>query len=112
MRAATVQTLFSQVRSGPLNAIRDMSAVLISIFSFLFQGERLSHAVGCAFAICLEKKQQRDKLNVTMTFNKEDSTFTRYGSFRQATITERLQDPQVKAKNSIERRLLIARCRD
>jgi hypothetical protein len=24
-------------------------------------GERLSHAVGCAFAICLEKKQQREK---------------------------------------------------
>ena len=23
-------------------------------------GERLSHAVGCAFAICLEKKQKRD----------------------------------------------------
>jgi hypothetical protein len=26
-----------------------------------FQGERLSHAVGCAFAICLERKQKRDK---------------------------------------------------
>ncbi|XP_022696653.1 protein numb-like isoform X2 [Varroa jacobsoni] len=24
-------------------------------------GERLSHAVGCAFAVCLERKQQRDK---------------------------------------------------
>merc|ERR1719308_466558 len=24
-------------------------------------GERLSHAVGCAFALCLEKKQKRDK---------------------------------------------------
>ena len=24
-------------------------------------GERLSHAVGCAFAICLDKKQQREK---------------------------------------------------
>ena len=54
-------------------------------------GERLSHAVGCAFAICLEKKQERDRLNVTMSFNKDDSTFTRFGSFRQATITERLQ---------------------
>lgn len=57
-------------------------------------GERLSHAVGCAFAICLEKKQERDRLNVTMSFNKDDSTFTRFGSFRQGTITERLQDPQ------------------
>lgn len=24
------------------------------------QGERLSHAVGCAFAICLEKKRKRE----------------------------------------------------
>ena len=60
----------------------------------LLQGERLSHAVGCAFAICLEKKQERDRLNVTMSFNKDDSTFTRFGSFRQGTITERLQVSQ------------------
>lgn len=26
----------------------------------VFQGERLSHAVGCAFAICLERKKKRD----------------------------------------------------
>lgn len=26
----------------------------------LFKGERLSHAVGCAFAICLERKKKRD----------------------------------------------------
>ena len=26
-------------------------------------GERISHAVGCAFAICLEKKQQREKVS-------------------------------------------------
>ncbi|XP_059096442.1 protein numb homolog isoform X2 [Tigriopus californicus] len=58
-------------------------------------GERLSHAVGCAFAICLEKKQERDKLcEVSMKFDKNDASFTRYGSFRQATLTERLQDPQ------------------
>ena len=25
-------------------------------------GERLSHAVGCAFAICLERKQMREKV--------------------------------------------------
>jgi hypothetical protein len=24
------------------------------------QGERLSHAVGCAFTVCLEKKRKRD----------------------------------------------------
>ncbi|XP_059475749.1 protein numb isoform X2 [Neocloeon triangulifer] len=58
-------------------------------------GERLSHAVGCAFAACLERKQKRDKeCGVTMTFDTKNSTFTRSGSFRQASITERLQDPQ------------------
>ena len=61
-----------------------------------FQGERLSHAVGCAFAICLERKQKRDReCTVSMNFDSSSSSFTRLGSFRQATITERLQDPQV-----------------
>jgi len=58
-------------------------------------GDRLSHAVGCAFAICLEKKQKRDQdCAVTMNFDNSSSSFTRIGSFRQATITERLADPQ------------------
>ncbi|CAL4097399.1 unnamed protein product, partial [Meganyctiphanes norvegica] len=58
-------------------------------------GERLSHAVGCAFASCLERKQKRDKeCGVTMNFDPATSTFTRTGSFRQMTVTERLQDPQ------------------
>lgn len=58
-------------------------------------GDRLSHAVGCAFAICLEKKQKRDReCAVTMNFDNSNSSFTRIGSFRQATITERLADPQ------------------
>ncbi|XP_063235724.1 protein numb isoform X2 [Bacillus rossius redtenbacheri] len=58
-------------------------------------GERLSHAVGCAFAACLERKQRRDKeCGVTMTFDAKNSTFTRTGSFRQTSITDRLQDPQ------------------
>lgn len=57
-------------------------------------GERLSHAVGCAFAVCLERKQRRDKeCAVTMTFDVKNSTFTRTGSFRQQTMTERLVDP-------------------
>lgn len=56
-------------------------------------GERLSHAVGCAFAVCLERKQRRDKeCGVTMTFDMKNSTFTRSGSFRAQTFTERLAD--------------------
>lgn len=55
-------------------------------------GERLSHAVGCAFAVCLERKQKRDKeCGVTMTFDAKNSTFTRSGSFRQQGLTERLE---------------------
>ena len=70
--------------------------VAMLLFYYYLQGDRLSHAVGCAFAICLEKKQKRDQeCAVSMNFDKKDSTFTRIGSFRQATITERLADPQV-----------------
>ncbi|XP_044753848.1 protein numb isoform X2 [Coccinella septempunctata] len=55
-------------------------------------GERLSHAVGCAFAVCLERKQKRDKeCGVTMTFDQKNSTFTRSGSFRQPELSERLE---------------------
>ena len=57
-------------------------------------GERLSHAVGVAFAVCLENKQAREREGVTATYNEEEGTFTRFGSFRQGTITERLQNPQ------------------
>ncbi|KAL0267048.1 UNVERIFIED_CONTAM: hypothetical protein PYX00_009417 [Menopon gallinae] len=58
-------------------------------------GERLSHAVGCAFAACLERKQKRDKeCGVTMTFDSKNSVFTRSGSFRHTTLTDRLKDPQ------------------
>ena len=57
-------------------------------------GERLSHAVGCAFGICLENKQKRDKTNVSVQYNSNDSSFTRNGSFRVGTMTERLEDPQ------------------
>ncbi|XP_014221157.1 protein numb isoform X4 [Trichogramma pretiosum] len=61
-------------------------------------GERLSHAVGCAFAACLERKQMRDKeCKVTMTFDQKTSTFTRSGSFRQPSLTERLQDSRERA---------------
>ncbi|XP_022250212.1 protein numb-like isoform X1 [Limulus polyphemus] len=57
-------------------------------------GERLSHAVGCAFAVCLEKKQKREKEAVMMNFDPKTATFTRMGSFKQAPFTERLKDPQ------------------
>lgn len=50
--------------------------------------------MGCAFAICLEKKVQREKESVEVTFNTEGTSFTRTGSFRPATLTERLADPQ------------------
>lgn len=58
-------------------------------------GERLSHAVGCAFAICLEKKQKREKeTGVSVSYNQSRTSFERTGSFRQTTLTERIVDPQ------------------
>ncbi|UJR16175.1 hypothetical protein I4U23_003085 [Adineta vaga] len=58
-------------------------------------GERLSHAVGCAFQICLERKQQRDReCNVTVEYTPNGTSFTRFGSFRSTSILERLIDPQ------------------
>uniref|UniRef100_A0A1I8JLU9 PID domain-containing protein n=1 Tax=Macrostomum lignano TaxID=282301 RepID=A0A1I8JLU9_9PLAT len=57
-------------------------------------GERLSHAVGCAFAICLEKKQEREKESVQVQFNDKGTSFERMGSFRQTTLTEKMLDPQ------------------
>ena len=57
-------------------------------------GERLSHAVGCAFGICLEYKQKRDKTNVSVNYDSKEASFTRHGSFRPGTMTERLADPQ------------------
>jgi len=57
-------------------------------------GERLSHAVGCAFGICLEYKQKRDKNNVSVNYDSKEASFTRHGSFRVGTMTERLADQQ------------------
>jgi len=65
-------------------------------------GERLSHAVGVAFAVCLENKQAREREGVTATYDEEEGTFTRFGSFRQGTITERLQNPQ-EFKESVQK---------
>jgi len=63
-------------------------------YALKHSGDRLSHAVGCAFAICLEKKQKRDKEAVSMNFDSKTSTFTRTGSFRQSSLTDRLTNPQ------------------
>lgn len=62
----------------------------------LLQGERLSHAVGCAFAACLERKQKREKeCGVTATFDASRTTFTREGSFRVTTATEQAEREEV-----------------
>ena len=51
--------------------------------------------MGCAFAICLEKKQKRGvEAGVTVTYNQNRTSFERTGSFRQTTLTERIADPQ------------------
>ncbi|CAK9297025.1 unnamed protein product [Gordionus sp. m RMFG-2023] len=48
-----------------------------------YSGERLSHAVGCAFAACLERKQARDtQCGVAVKYDGSNKTaFTRFGSF-------------------------------
>lgn len=59
-------------------------------------GERLSHAVGCAFAACLERKQKREKeCGVTATFDASRTTFTREGSFRVTTATEQAEREEI-----------------
>ncbi|CAD5225243.1 unnamed protein product [Bursaphelenchus okinawaensis] len=69
-------------------------------------GERLSHAVGCSFAICLEKKRKREAEMAVFISAKNlaeevqnDFNGSRqnqaYSSFRrQLSIAERRQDPQ------------------
>uniref|UniRef100_S4RAB4 NUMB like endocytic adaptor protein n=1 Tax=Petromyzon marinus TaxID=7757 RepID=S4RAB4_PETMA len=53
-------------------------------------GERLSHAVGCAFTVCLERKQRREKeCGVTATFDVDRTSFMREGSFRGGRATAR-----------------------
>lgn len=67
----------------------------------------MSHAVGCSFAICLEKKRKREAemavflsaKNLADEVNADISTFSHrnqaYSSFRrQLSLAERRQDPQ------------------
>uniref|UniRef100_A0A3Q1EME9 Numb-like protein n=1 Tax=Acanthochromis polyacanthus TaxID=80966 RepID=A0A3Q1EME9_9TELE len=69
-------------------------------------GERLSHAVGCAFAACLERKQRREKeCGVTASFDASRTSFVREGSFRgnsscsqQGSSSERDDKLQEKKK--------------
>ncbi|XP_005173435.1 numb-like protein isoform X1 [Danio rerio] len=52
-------------------------------------GERLSHAVGCAFAACLERKQRREKeCGVTASFDASRTSFVREGSFRVSSAAQ------------------------
>ncbi|XP_054649768.1 numb-like protein isoform X2 [Dunckerocampus dactyliophorus] len=69
-------------------------------------GERLSHAVGCAFAACLERKQRREKeCGVTASFDATRTSFVREGSFRtnsscsQQGSTTSERDDKVQDKN-------------
>ena len=54
------------------------------------EGERLSHAVGCAFSACVEAKKQRDALcSVQANFhNKNKSVFEKVGTFRDPKNTK------------------------
>ncbi|XP_043190551.1 protein numb-like [Amphibalanus amphitrite] len=61
----------------------------------LVTGERLSHAVGVAFGLCLERKQRRDSESSTPElYELAPGADTGLGAFRRASITERLTDPQ------------------
>ncbi|XP_050526946.1 protein numb isoform X2 [Daktulosphaira vitifoliae] len=59
-------------------------------------GDRLSHAVGCAFQECLIRKNKREEeCSVTMNYDPKTSVFTRTGSFRTQSLTEQLSEPSV-----------------
>ncbi|XP_023689278.2 numb-like protein isoform X1 [Paramormyrops kingsleyae] len=65
-------------------------------------GERLSHAVGCAFAACLERKQRREKeCGVTASFDASRTSFVREGSFR-VTPSNQQVDRDVQDKKKAE----------
>jgi hypothetical protein len=49
----------------------------------------MSHAVGCAFAACLERKQRREKeCGVTASFDASRTSFVREGSFRVTSSSQ------------------------
>ena len=74
--------LHEGLKSRQSNCICDQLCLRWMCHAFMAlkdSGERLSHAVGCAFAICLERKQRRDKeCAVEMQFCNQENTFTRF----------------------------------
>ncbi|KAL1244727.1 Protein numb [Trichinella spiralis] len=50
-------------------------------------GERLSHAVGCAFAVCLERKQKRDRELSNVQLVSSSSTTASGGNFTGTSTT-------------------------
>ena len=62
--------------------------------------------MGCAFAACLEKKQKREKeTGVSVTYDRNRTTFYREGSFRVPTLTEQKEKAN-EAKSSSTGKLL------
>lgn len=63
--------------------------MMLLTWFYPWQGERLSHAVGCAFAACLERKQRREKeCGVTASFDATRTSFVREGSFRISSAAQ------------------------
>lgn len=60
------------------------------------QGERLNHAFGCAFTVCLEKKMLQKRRHSDAMFVAHDapSVTVASGTFRQIPIAERLLGPE------------------
>ena len=82
---------------------------LIFFVNLFLQGERLSNAVGCAFAIYFELKKKIDKeCMVTMSFDLSSSTFTRIGSFKHKSMLESLQE-KMSSSNDIDNSLSAGR---
>lgn len=87
---------YNNIKPTSLHFMWTKSLTMLCIRAVWCQGERLSHAVGCAFAACLERKQKREKeCGVTATFDANRTTFTREGSFRVTTATEQAEREEV-----------------
>ena len=75
------------------SAIKKQTSARLLMKFHSAQGERLSNAVGYAFALYFERKKKSDKnCAVTMNFDLTSATFTRVGSFKRQSLTETLRD--------------------